>query len=263
MGTYKLGLSLRGGGAQSAMHVGFLKALSEAGIRPDSIIASSGGAVVAAGFACGLGYDELLSYSINLQGTALVGINSLTEISVWDVTKAMDLANQITIGKSFSDLDTKLFIQVTNARSGESRVLTDGPLSEAVAATCAFPFLMAPIKIDGEYYIDGALSSGNGVKDLREHGAEKVVIVSSEEPTDFETYSKNPVHRIAGMIGIGMYNVRRLDLKENPPDLYLEAITGITNIDFGKAKEIAEFGYKFGIQHVPQIEKLITKHWFR
>ena len=48
------GLSLAGGGARGAAHMGVLKALSEAGLMPDAVAGTSAGSVVAGQFACGI-----------------------------------------------------------------------------------------------------------------------------------------------------------------------------------------------------------------
>src|SRR5581483_258660 len=49
----KIGLALSGSGNRTTFYIGFLEALSEAGIPIDFISASSGGSLVAAAFACG------------------------------------------------------------------------------------------------------------------------------------------------------------------------------------------------------------------
>ena len=51
---------LSGGGAKTAAHQGACRALKEAGFEPAWYVATSMGAVVAAGLASGVGNDELL-----------------------------------------------------------------------------------------------------------------------------------------------------------------------------------------------------------
>ena len=54
-----LGLTLGGGGAFGAAHVGVLQVLHERGIRPGIVTGTSSGAIVAAAYAAGLGADEI------------------------------------------------------------------------------------------------------------------------------------------------------------------------------------------------------------
>src|SRR6185295_2260058 len=51
---------LSGGGAKSAAHIGALKALEEWGFSPGHYVGTSMGAVIAACYASGLTYDEVL-----------------------------------------------------------------------------------------------------------------------------------------------------------------------------------------------------------
>ena len=55
----KLGLVLSGGGAKGALHVGVLKAMEEAGLRPDFIAGTSMGSVVGGLYAIGYSADEI------------------------------------------------------------------------------------------------------------------------------------------------------------------------------------------------------------
>lgn len=51
---YRLGVALSGGGARGFAHVGALKALEEAGMKPDVIAGVSAGAVAAVMYAAGV-----------------------------------------------------------------------------------------------------------------------------------------------------------------------------------------------------------------
>ena len=48
------GLALAGGGTRGAAHVGVLKALDEAGLRPEAVAGASAGGIVAGLFASGM-----------------------------------------------------------------------------------------------------------------------------------------------------------------------------------------------------------------
>lgn len=55
----RFSLSLSGGGARGAAHVGVLKALEEEGLKPVALSGSSAGALVAAFYAYGISVEEL------------------------------------------------------------------------------------------------------------------------------------------------------------------------------------------------------------
>lgn len=55
----RFSLSLSGGGARGAAHVGVLKALEEEGLKPAALSGTSAGAFVAALYAYGISVEEL------------------------------------------------------------------------------------------------------------------------------------------------------------------------------------------------------------
>ena len=61
----KFGLALGGGGARGVAHLGVLKALEEAGFKPDVIAGTSIGSIVGALYARGFNTDEMLAMSNN------------------------------------------------------------------------------------------------------------------------------------------------------------------------------------------------------
>ena len=56
---YKIGIALSGGGIKGMCHAGVLKALEEAGVKPDIISGVSAGAIVGALYADGHSPDEI------------------------------------------------------------------------------------------------------------------------------------------------------------------------------------------------------------
>ena len=73
-----LGLALGAGGTRGIAHVGFLKALEEADIRPDYIAGSSMGSVVGACYSKGMTCDEMrdIAFELNRAFWRIVPSNS-------------------------------------------------------------------------------------------------------------------------------------------------------------------------------------------
>lgn len=57
---YRIGVALSGGGARGFAHAGALKALDEAGIKPDVIAGVSAGSVISVMYAAGMKPDEMI-----------------------------------------------------------------------------------------------------------------------------------------------------------------------------------------------------------
>ena len=65
----RFGLVLSGGGAQGLAHIGVLKVLEEAGIRPDYLAGTSMGGVIAAAYAAGLTQEEIKNIATDISQT--------------------------------------------------------------------------------------------------------------------------------------------------------------------------------------------------
>lgn len=61
------GLALAGGGTRGAAHVGVLKALMEAGLRPDAVAGASAGGIVAGLFASGMSVSRMEQAVLHLE----------------------------------------------------------------------------------------------------------------------------------------------------------------------------------------------------
>jgi NTE family protein len=68
----KIGLVLSGGGAKGLAHVGILRAMEEAGIRPDYIVGTSMGSVVGGLYALGYSAEELEQIILNIDRELLI-----------------------------------------------------------------------------------------------------------------------------------------------------------------------------------------------
>jgi NTE family protein len=158
---------LGGGGLLGAHEVGMLRALSEAGIRPDLVVGTSIGAVNGAFIAADPeGAAERLTelwrgesmravFSENLLGRALRLARSGTHLHAIEPLRK-HFADQIGIA-DFRDLKLPLHCVAASIEDASARWFTSGPLVPAVMASCAVPGLLAPVEIDGLHYFDGGL----------------------------------------------------------------------------------------------------------
>ena len=158
---------LGGGGLLGAHEVGMLRALSEAGIRPDLVVGTSIGAIngvlVAAdpaGAAVRLGRmwqgEELrLAFSERLWGRAARLVRSGTHLHSLEPLRRV-LAGALP-GADFADLELPFHCVAASIEDATARWFSSGPVVPAVMASCAVPGLLPPVEIDGGHYFDGGL----------------------------------------------------------------------------------------------------------
>ncbi|MDX5437723.1 MAG: patatin-like phospholipase family protein, partial [Pontibacter sp.] len=205
----KIGLVLSGGGAKGMAHIGFLKVMEEAGIRPDYITGTSMGSLVGALYALGYSATEiekialrqdwelLLSNQVPLSQIAMEEKDYygryLLELPVDDfkiefpsgLIEGQALNNlliRLTRGahgiQNFGKLPIPFACVATDLATGEKVVLREGFLPEALRASMAIPTVFTPVKINGSVLVDGGLVQNFPVQEALDMGADFVIGVN-------------------------------------------------------------------------------------
>ena len=163
----KTAFVLGGGGVLGAYEVGMLRALSEAGIRPDVVVGTSVGAINGAFVAADpadaaarLGQlwqgDALRqAFSETLWGRAARLLRSGTHLhSIEPLRRMLD---EMLPAADFADLELPFHCVAASIERATARWFSSGPVVPAVLASCAVPGLLPPVEVDGEHYFDGGL----------------------------------------------------------------------------------------------------------
>jgi len=158
---------LGGGGVLGAHEVGMLRALGEAGIRPDLVVGTSVGAINGAFVAAdpdgaaerlaGLWQGEALrqAFSETIFGRAARLARSGTHLHSLEPLR--QLLGEMLPGKDFADLALPFQCVAASIEHATARWFTTGPVVPAVMASCAVPGLLPPVEIGGEHFFDGGL----------------------------------------------------------------------------------------------------------
>lgn len=207
MAGVKIGLALGGGAARGWAHIGVLKALSAAGIKPDIIAGTSIGAVVGGCYAANH-LDSLEAFAreltprrifgyldFNLAGNGLIGGQRLCE----RLDKHLG-------HRRIEELDRRFTAVATEIGTGHEIWLSRGKLVEAVRASYALPGIFKPVRVNGRWLFDGAIVNPIPVSVCRALGARYVIavnlnfdvlgrgsVVYSPEP-DMDEHDDEPVY---------------------------------------------------------------------
>lgn len=179
MAGVKIGLALGGGAARGWAHIGVIKALRAAGIKPDIIAGTSIGAVVGGCYAA----DHLE----NLEGFA----RELTPRRIFGLLDFNLAGNGLISGQRLcerldmhlgdcliEDLDTRFTAVATEIGTGHEHWLSRGRLVDAVRASYALPGIFKPVRINGRWLFDGAIVNPIPVSVCRALGARYVIAVN-------------------------------------------------------------------------------------
>jgi len=185
----KLGLALGGGAARGFAHIGVIQVLEENGIKPDMVVGTSAGSVVAAFYASGKTGAQLQWLADSMDES------QLTDWSVPFLSRGMlrgdalgRYVNTQLNGLRIEDVKMPLGIVATDLQSGEGILFQRGDISLAVRASSAVPSVFEPVRIGAKDYVDGGLVSPVPVRYARQMGADIVIAVDiSSRPEDAKT----------------------------------------------------------------------------
>jgi NTE family protein len=170
---FRLALVIGSGGIRSAAAIGVVDALQAAGLRPDLIVGCSSGALFGAALAMGLSPAHVLRMA------SAMWTQDLTEQRRWkaylqllmpklarfDADFSFRGAQRIerTVRNAFDDrliedLPIAMRIAATDAASGTPVLLSRGPLTTAVLASMAVPFMFPSVEFEGRRLVDGVVS---------------------------------------------------------------------------------------------------------
>lgn len=180
-------LVLSGGGAKTAAHLGACRALREAGFQPTWYVATSMGAVIAAGLASGVGNDELLERMAELgpRGVVRDPLAPVAGLFLRSLLKPGPLRVAIEAmvpARRFSDLSVPLTVTAVDLDTGELVLFgagaTNAPLVDVLCASCALPMYYPPVVLNGRRLGDGGLRAVLPLEPTAELDVELVLAVN-------------------------------------------------------------------------------------
>lgn len=174
-----IGLALGSGAAKGWAHIGFMKALDEAGIKPDIISGTSMGAVVGGCWAAGkLAELEEFARSLTQRRVFALLDVSLSGSGLINGSRLANLLMKNLSDVNIEDLDTPFCCMATELENGNEIWLSKGSLSQSLQASYALPGIFKPVKIANRWLVDGALVNPVPITACRAMGASYVIGVS-------------------------------------------------------------------------------------
>ena len=205
----KVGLALGGGGVRGFSHIGVLNVLEEEGIDIDLIVGTSAGALIGGAYASGQSPREiqdkiaayLLSPEFDASTLKSIGLTFSPENKsflrkarnfvmnrLWfvqaffkpSILPSDDFESLINYFLPEMDIrETKIPFRAvsTDLITGKKIIFSEGPLRQAVLASCSVPGALAPVRHGDWLLADGGITSLVPVHATREAGADVVIAV--------------------------------------------------------------------------------------
>ena len=172
-----IGLALGSGSARGWAHIGVIRALEKAGVRPDIVCGTSIGALV--GAACAAGeLDRLERWVLGLAFRDVVGLMDVgLGAGVLKGDRVIDFFRREVADRPIESLGTPFGAVATSLRTGAEVWLRTGQMLDAVRASIALPGLFEPVRSQGDLLVDGGLCDPVPVSLARAMGANVVIAV--------------------------------------------------------------------------------------
>ncbi|ANJ26532.1 patatin-like phospholipase family protein [Agromyces aureus] len=173
-----LGLTLSGGAAFGAAHVGVLQELAERGIRPGITAGTSSGAIVAAAYAAGFDVQQIERAVLAFRWRDIAKWSFAPRAALLD-SRAIDDAVLRVFGRDpvIEQLPRRFGAVATDLRTRRAVTVDRGPLSVALRSSIAVPGLLAPVRRNGSWLADGGMVDNVPVDATRALGASRVIVV--------------------------------------------------------------------------------------
>ncbi|KAA1006587.1 patatin [Paraburkholderia panacisoli] len=173
----RIGLVLGGGAARGWAHIGAIRALQDAGIKPDVVCGTSIGALVGAVYANG-DLDWLEEWVSRLTWQTVVRLLDL-RISggLLGGRKVIQLFADKFDGRSIAQLNMPFAAVATELDTGREIWLQDGSTVDSVRASIAIPGIFTPVWHNGVWLVDGGLCNPVPVSVARGMRADCVIAI--------------------------------------------------------------------------------------
>ena len=158
-------LLLSSGFLAFARHLGVLRAIEAQGVAVDAVVGTSSGALVGALWAAGHDADSLIEDLRGLRPIQLMRPHWRPWRGLFALHPLLAFLRE-RLPATFAELPRPLAVGVAS-RGGGHRLLSDGPLPEAVVASCSMPYVFEPTWIAGERFVDGGAADRLAIGPLR------------------------------------------------------------------------------------------------
>lgn len=257
----KIGVALGSGSARGWSHIGVLRALEKAGIKPQIVCGSSIGALVGAVYA-DEDLDALEEWVLELTWRKVLGFFDISfNGGILKGARLFTFLQDKLLDKRVEDLALPFGAVATDLRNGREIWLREGRATDVVRASIATPGLFTPFELDSRLLVDGALVNPVPVSLCRAMGADFVIGVDlgsgaagrhvRGRPRDRQP---NMIEVVAESISIMQVRITRSRLAGEPADVLIAPRLGdMGALDYHRAAESIKEGRAAAELMLPQI----------
>jgi len=282
----RIGLVLSGGGAHGIAHLGVIKVMEEAGLRPDIITGVSMGSIIGGLYSLGYSADSLqkILKSINWKSilSNKIPLNKViflekehfsnSAVSLPLSLRKIVLPSGLINGQQaenmlsffawpaadindFSKLPIPFLCVATDIINYKIVDLKSGYLPDAIRASFSVPSIFTPLKIDSLLLLDGGLIRNFAASEAREMGAD--ILIGSY--VGFNGYKADKLQSVSGIMEqIAMFrSLTDFEEEKKKIDVLIKPNTNKLSIfQFDNVDSLINRGYEAALPYKEYFRKL-------
>ncbi|MCO4744876.1 MAG: patatin-like phospholipase family protein [Proteobacteria bacterium] len=168
-------LVLSSGFLAFARQTGFLAAIEQRGIEVGGVCGTSSGALAGSLFSAGVPAEDIGALLNEAPPLRQIALSGTPWRGLFAMGPVIDRLAEF-LPERIEDLERPFGVGVMGPGRRPS-LLTSGPLRQAVAASCAIPYLFTPVVLDGVPYQDGGVVDRTALEAWRAHRPDRAVIL--------------------------------------------------------------------------------------
>ncbi|WP_346855426.1 patatin-like phospholipase family protein [uncultured Draconibacterium sp.] len=286
----KIGLVLSGGGAKGLAHVGVIKVLEEAGIKPDIITGTSMGSIVGSLYAAGYSVDELSWIVKNANWPQLLTDDeNLRMVTMLEKRESKKYTFEIPIkekkinlpaglieGQHLETYFSELFWPLSSQQNFDSLPIpfhcmsvdiisgkvvehSSGDLVKSIRASMSIPTVFSPVHLDSMLLIDGGVIRNFPVQEAINMGADVIIGVYVGYP---ENIKANEITSMTDILQRSIALAGIVDAREQNPKcdiLIVPDLDDFSASDFTKGEAIQQVGENSARLQMKEIKALAKR----
>jgi NTE family protein len=149
--------------------------------------------------------------------------------------------------RDLSEAALPVHVVATNVLSGEPVVLSRGSAIDAIVASSSIPAAFAPVKVDGAYLADGAITSNTPIQAAVALGARRLVVLSTGAPGMLEAPPRGALAAALHALTLLMARQMQFELQTLDRRVECHVIPAPRNVcvspyDFSRTPELIDRG---------------------
>jgi NTE family protein len=277
---------LSGGGAHGIAHLGVIKVMEEAGLRPDYIAGTSMGSIIGGMYAIGYNSDTLFRLLKSISWNDLLSnkmdanrivypeksryYNSIISLSI--ATKKVNIPSGLNNGQlienslsyyawpvadigDFSRLPIPFVCNATDIITYKKIVFREGYLPDAIRASFSVPSIFTALEVDTLMLLDGGLIRNFPATEARQMGSD--ILIGS-----YVGFEKNNIEKLQTMPGIieqiAMFrSLEDFDQEKKLVSLLIKPdVDRFSIADFNNVDSLVNAGYEASVPFREKFRKL-------